>query len=47
RMAVVLVFFEGMNHAEAARLLGCAETTVSWRLFSAKRKLKTFLRHHE
>lgn len=47
RMAVVLVFFEEMSHAEAAKVLGCAETTVSWRIFTAKRKLKAFLRRHE
>jgi RNA polymerase sigma-70 factor (ECF subfamily) len=43
REAVVLVYFEGLNHAEAARVLGCAETTVSWRLFRAKRQLKALL----
>lgn len=43
REAVVLVYFEGLNHAEAARVLGCAETTVSWRLFRAKRQLKAQL----
>ena len=40
RQAVTLVFFEGLNHAEAARIVGCAETTISWRLFMAKRRLK-------
>jgi RNA polymerase sigma-70 factor, ECF subfamily len=43
RSAVVLIYLEGMNHAEAAALLGCAETTVSWRIFRAKRKMKAFL----
>jgi RNA polymerase sigma-70 factor (ECF subfamily) len=43
RETVTLVFFEGMNHAEAAQILGCAETTVSWRVFRAKRKLKRLL----
>ena len=47
RLAVVLVYLEGLNHAEAAHALGCAETTVSWRLFRAKRKLKTILLRHE
>ncbi len=46
RAAVVLVFFEDMNHREAARVLGCAEATVSWRIFIAKRKLKTLLTRH-
>jgi RNA polymerase sigma-70 factor (ECF subfamily) len=47
RFAVVLVYLEGLSHAEAAALLGCAETTVSWRIFRAKRKLKSILRRHE
>lgn len=45
REAVTLVYYEGMNHADAARVLGCAETTVSWRIFRAKQKLKKQLRH--
>jgi RNA polymerase sigma-70 factor (ECF subfamily) len=44
REAVVLVYFEAMNHRDAAKALGCAETTVSWRIFRAKRKLKKLLR---
>lgn len=43
RLAIVLTFYEGMNHAAAAQVLGCAETTVSWRVFRAKRQLKTLL----
>ena len=43
RAAVVLTAYEGMNHAEAARVLGCSETTVSWRIFAARRKLKKWL----
>ena len=43
REAVTLVYYEGLNHAEAARVLGCAETTVSWRIFRAKQKLKPVL----
>lgn len=44
REAVALVYYEGLNHAEAARILGCAESTVSWRVFRAKHKLKKALR---
>ena len=44
RAAVVLTVLEGFNHAEAARILGCAETTVSWRLFAARAKLKRLLK---
>lgn len=43
RAAMVLTVYDGMNHAEAARVLGCAETTVSWRVFLARRKLKQLL----
>ena len=40
RAAIVLTVYGGHNHAEAATILGCSETTVSWRIFSARRKLK-------
>jgi len=43
RAAVVLTIYDGLNHAEAAQILGCSETTVSWRVFAAKRKLKRLL----
>jgi RNA polymerase sigma-70 factor (ECF subfamily) len=43
RAAVILTIYEGRNHAEAARMLGCSETTVSWRVFAAKRKLRRWL----
>ena len=44
RAAVVLTTYEGLSHAEAARVLGCSETTVSWRLFTARGKLKRLLK---
>lgn len=40
RDAVVLVAAEGLTHAEAGAALGVAETTVSWRLFEVRRRLK-------
>ena len=43
RAAMVLTIYDGLSHAEAARALGCAEATVSWRVFTAKRKLKRLL----
>ena len=43
REAVVLVFFEDCSHAEAARRLGCAVSTISWRIFLAKRTLRKIL----
>lgn len=39
RDAVVLVMGEDMTHAEAARALGVAETTISWRIHRARRLL--------
>jgi RNA polymerase sigma-70 factor, ECF subfamily len=43
RAAVVLTVYDGLNHAEAGKVLGCSETTVSWRVFAARRKLKAWL----
>jgi DNA-directed RNA polymerase specialized sigma24 family protein len=43
RAAIVLTVYDGLSHAEAARILKCSETTVSWRVFAAKRKLKRLL----
>ena len=43
RAAIVLTVYDGLNHAEAAHVLGCSETTISWRVFAARRKLKSWL----
>lgn len=40
--AVFLVFCEGLNHAEAATIVGCAESTISWRVHRARKKLKAW-----
>lgn len=37
--AVLLVMGEGMSHKQASQILGCAETTISWRIFQAKKLL--------
>ena len=39
---VLLVVGEELSHAEAAKVLGCAETTVSWRMHEARKKLRVF-----
>jgi len=44
REAIVLVFYENLPHAEAARIVGCAVSTISWRIMLAKRHLKSLLR---
>lgn len=43
REAVVLVFYENLSHAEAARVADCAVSTLSWRIMLAKRTLKALL----
>ena len=39
RETLVLVFAQGFSHKEAADILGCAESTVSWRVHEARKKL--------
>lgn len=43
RAAIVLTVYDGLNHAEAAKALGCSEATVSWRVFAARRKLQRWI----
>lgn len=43
REAVMLVYGEGMNHAQAAELMAVAETTVSWHLHEARKRLKALM----
>lgn len=40
RDAVLLVFGQGLSHREAGLILGCAESTVSWRIHEARKMLK-------
>ncbi len=47
RVCVVLSIFEGLSHREIGDILGCAETTVSWRIFKAKKTLKKLLTEDE
>jgi len=44
RAAIVLTVYENQSHAEAAATLGCAEATVSWRVFAARQQLKHLLK---
>jgi len=39
RETVLLVVGEDLSHREAAKVLGCAESTVSWRMHVAKKQL--------
>ena len=43
RAAIILTVYDEMNHAEAARVLSCSETTVSWRIFMARKQLRRLL----
>lgn len=44
REAVLLVYGEGLSHAEAADVMGSAEATVSWHVHEAKKRLRQLLR---
>lgn len=44
RDAVLLVYGEGLGHAAAAEVMGISETTVSWHVHEAKKRLKTLMR---
>jgi RNA polymerase sigma-70 factor, ECF subfamily len=39
REALMLVLYDGYNHAEAGEILGVKEGTISWRISEAKKKL--------
>ncbi|TWH28257.1 MULTISPECIES: RNA polymerase sigma factor [unclassified Aminobacter] len=47
RQAVVLVYSEGLSHLKAAEALECSETTVSWHIHDAKKKLRVLLAEPE
>ena len=40
RETAVLVLAEALSHAEAASILNCAESTVSWRMHEIRKKLQ-------
>lgn len=46
KAALLLVFSEGMTHAEAAAALGVKESTVSWYIHEARKKLTEKERRH-
>ena len=43
REAIMLVYADEMNHAEAAEIMGCKEATVSWHIHEAKKTLRGLL----
>jgi len=40
RDAMLLIYAEEMSHSEAAKIMECAESTVSWHVHEAKKQLK-------
>jgi RNA polymerase sigma-70 factor (ECF subfamily) len=40
RTALILVIAEGMSHREAAEIMECKESTVSWHIHEARKKLQ-------
>ncbi|MCO5065546.1 MAG: RNA polymerase sigma factor [Rhizobiaceae bacterium] len=44
RDAVLLVYGEELSHARAAEVMGISETTVSWHIHEAKKRLKLLMR---
>ena len=44
RDAVLIIYGEGLSHDPAAEVLGCAETTISWHVHEARKRLKVLLR---
>jgi RNA polymerase sigma-70 factor (ECF subfamily) len=43
RTTLVMVGIDGLSHAEAAKILGCPEGTIAWRVHEARRKLRAYL----
>ncbi len=44
RVSFTLVVFQSMTHSQVARILGCSENTVSWRMHKARKMLQTRLK---
>lgn len=44
RDAVLLVYGEGLPHAAAAEIMAVSETTVSWHVHEAKKRLRVLMR---
>lgn len=43
RTTLLLVCIDGLGHADAAKILGCPEGTVAWRVHEARKKLTEYL----
>ena len=47
RATVVLVLAEGLRHAEAGKVLGVSEATVSWRMHEVRKRLRALATDEE
>lgn len=45
REIIFLVFGEGLSHREVAQIMGCAESTISWRIHEARKILNKEAAH--
>jgi len=43
KAALLLVFVEGLTHGETAAVMNCKESTVSWYIHEARKKLQSLL----
>lgn len=43
RTTLIMVGIDGLSHAEVAKILGCPEGTIAWRVHEARRKLRAYL----
>jgi RNA polymerase sigma-70 factor (ECF subfamily) len=43
KMSFVLVAFQGISHSQASEVMGCSESTISWRMFKARKMLQSKL----
>lgn len=43
RSTFIMVVLEGLNHRRAARILGCSENTISWRVHKARKMIQAKL----
>jgi len=46
KSSFIMVVFQGMTHAEAARILRCSGKTVSWRMHKARKMIQARLRFY-
>ncbi|MGQ9673593.1 MAG: RNA polymerase sigma factor [Candidatus Aminicenantales bacterium] len=44
RSTFIMVVLEGLNHRRVARILGCSENTISWRVHKARKMIQAKLR---